>query len=56
MRSRIVTTCIVLALFAAACGNSGSGKATPTVTTVKGEAPVTEPGLTCRRTCRPRRA
>jgi ABC-type branched-subunit amino acid transport system substrate-binding protein len=42
MRSRIVTTCIVLALFAAACGNSGSGKATPTVTTVKGEAPVTE--------------
>jgi branched-chain amino acid transport system substrate-binding protein len=38
-----VTTCIVLALFAAACGNSGSGKSgTTTVTTTKGEPPITE--------------
>ncbi len=42
MRSRVVATCIVLALLAVGCGNASSSKPTSTATTIKGAPPITE--------------
>jgi branched-chain amino acid transport system substrate-binding protein len=42
MRSRILATCVVLALFGVACGNATSAKPAATATTIKGAPPITE--------------